>query len=231
MRVILIEDEPAQLEWVRGILQPALPEEAALRTYASGETFWNEGWLPDIAVVDIRLPGQTGIQLARRLNREAPACQVIFISAFAGYAADVYEAQHVWFVPKDRLAERLPQAVAAARTRLEQLQKHSLVLNYKGKTLLLPCGEIQYVERQRHTTAVAGLSERYPDRRRLSELLAELEPGAFARCHESFLVNLSQIRQLQRTELLLRSGVRLPVSRKYSAALRDRFAAFLRDGR
>lgn len=231
MRVIIIDDEPAQASWVHQQLAPLLPAQTPVRTYCCAEDFWQDDWLPDLAVLDICLPGQTGIQLAQRLNEAAPGCQIIFLSNFSSYAADVYEARHVWFIPKDSLARRLPQAVAAAMDRLGQIHRQGLVLSQKGKTVVLASWDILYVERHLHTSTLVCRQGTYTDRRRLAELLEALEAMGFARCHESFVVNLNEICQLQRSQLQLYDGTLLPVSRRYSAALRDRFAAFLREGR
>lgn len=223
--VVLIEDDPAQRRMIAGFLQPL----TALRAFGSAEEFWADEQTPDVVIADIKLPGQTGIDLARQLNARAPACQVIFISAYTYYAADVYEAAHVWFVPKDRLEEKLPHALEIALRRSKEARRRQVPLTHKGGMVLVPCAAIRYVERRLRTTLVMCAEQTYTDSQRLNAWEEILAGQPFARCHESFIVNLGSIAELRRTEVHLTGGVILPVSRKYSAALRDRFAQYLRE--
>ena len=53
-----------------------------------------EAYLPDIAVLDIVMPGEDGIETAKKLNNSCPKCSVIFLSAYLSFATEVYEARH-----------------------------------------------------------------------------------------------------------------------------------------
>ena len=59
-----------------------------------------QGYAPRVAVLDIRMAGMDGIELAKRLNALVPGCAVIFLTAYLSYAPDVYETRHVYFVLK-----------------------------------------------------------------------------------------------------------------------------------
>ena len=48
------------------------------------------GCQPHIALLDICMPEQNGIHLARSIKQYAPGCQIIFLSSFLNYATDVY---------------------------------------------------------------------------------------------------------------------------------------------
>ena len=66
----------------------------------------------------------------------------------------------------------------------------------------------------------------------LSRSVKELEQqlgGGFCRCHRSFLVNLSRIRQLKKTDILLDSGVEIPMSRRLAPAVGQAFFAYYRE--
>lgn len=61
------------------------------------------GYAPDIAVLDIQMDEMTGIELAKQLNAALPQCAIIFVSSFLGFATDVYEAEHTYFILKSEL--------------------------------------------------------------------------------------------------------------------------------
>lgn len=73
-----------------------------------------QGYAPRVAVLDIRMAGMDGIELAKRLNALVPGCAVIFLTAYLSYAPDVYETRHVYFVLKSEL-DRASAAPCAPR--------------------------------------------------------------------------------------------------------------------
>ena len=70
-----------------------------------------QGYAPRVAVLDIRMAGMDGIELAKRLNALVPGCAVIFLTAYLSYAPDVYETRHVYFVLKSELDRRIGSKV------------------------------------------------------------------------------------------------------------------------
>ena len=57
----------------------------------------------------------------------------------------------------------------------------------------------------------------------LKEMLIKLNDVNFQRCHQSFIVNMDYIYSLKRYEIILRSGVSIPVSKAYSKQIREVF--------
>ena len=72
-----------------------------------------QGYAPRVAVLDIRMAGMDGIELAKRLNALVPGCAIIFLTAYLSYAPDVYETRHVYFVLKSELDRRIGSALPA----------------------------------------------------------------------------------------------------------------------
>ena len=72
------------------------------------------GYRPHIALLDICMPDSSGIELAQRLHEKLPRCQVIFVSSFLDYATSVYDVEHVYFILKSQMAQRLGPALRRA---------------------------------------------------------------------------------------------------------------------
>ena len=68
---------------------------------------------PDLAFLDIRMPGMTGIEAARAIGE---ACHVVFITAYNEYAVDAFEHGAVDYVLKPAERERLELTVARLRS-------------------------------------------------------------------------------------------------------------------
>lgn len=54
----------------------------------------------DIAVLDISLGLDNGIELAKAINASCPGCQVIFLTSYSEYASEAYFAEHTWYILK-----------------------------------------------------------------------------------------------------------------------------------
>ena len=85
-----------------------------------------EAYLPDIAVLDIVMPGGGGIETAKKLNIICPKCSIIFLSAYLTLATEVYEARHSYFVLKNQAEERIGAALEKAMEDKEACQRSVL---------------------------------------------------------------------------------------------------------
>lgn len=73
-----------------------------------------DSYFPDIAVLDILMDEIDGIELAVKLNRLVPECQIIFLTGYISYAARAYDAEHVFYVLKAETDSRLGTALNKA---------------------------------------------------------------------------------------------------------------------
>ena len=104
---------------------------------------------PDLAVLDIEMPGENGISLAKKINRLVPGCRIIFLTAYIDYAPKVYEADHIWFVVKNRAEEFFPSAMDKALSSLADRDTASpgLLVREEGKTVFLPLESVIYLSK------------------------------------------------------------------------------------
>ena len=111
-----------------------------------------QGYAPRVAVLDIRMAGMDGIELAKRLNALVPGCAVIFLTAYLSYAPDVYETRHVYFVLKRELDRRIGSALRAALA--ETAAPASLQLATAHGYRNVPVTDVLFLERILRKTRV-----------------------------------------------------------------------------
>lgn len=230
MNIAICDDDPVQLDYAARTAERELAaQRPELRRFAGAEPLLREvrerGWTPDIAVLDIELPGESGIELARELNRLAPGCRVIFLTAYPEHAPEAYETEHVWFVLKSRAEEFLPAALRRAREQSGRSPARGLLLRTRGETRLLPLEEILYLSREGRQARIVTRGGSFTSSRRPAELIPPELEADFVRCHQGYWVNLGQIRLLDRNEFELVDGSRIPISRGCSGEARARFFA------
>jgi DNA-binding LytR/AlgR family response regulator len=116
---LIADDEPHLADYLRGRLAAAWPELEIVATVGSGPAAAEAiGRLqPDIAFLDIRMPGATGLEVARALAGPARP-RVVFVTAYDQYAMDAFEADAVDYLLKPVANERLARTVDRLRAAL-----------------------------------------------------------------------------------------------------------------
>jgi two-component system, NarL family, response regulator DesR len=119
IRVLLAEDQAM----VRGAMAALLSMEADIEVVAqvaSGDAVVQEALAmrPDVAVLDIEMPGLDGLAAAAALRRAVPGCRVLIVTTFGrpGYLRQAMEAGALGFVLKDAPANELASAIRSVAT-------------------------------------------------------------------------------------------------------------------
>ena len=179
---------------------------------------------PDIAILDIVLGKKNGIEVAREFNRYQPDCRIIFLSGYPEYITASYKAEHVWFVLKSQADEYLGQALRKALSDPGgKSKKPGITIRTNHKAVFVPLAEILYIDRDGRKTRVVCLKESYLVSGPPAMLLTDSVRKSFVRCHQSYWVNLAQVRELDHEEFVLESGQRVPIGRTYRADARKSF--------
>lgn len=199
--------------------------------YESAEKFlftYEDDKAVDILLLDIQMKTMDGVELARRIRKDNEAVQIIFITGYPDFIADGYDVSALHYLMKpvkeDKLFEVLDRAVKSLTK-----QKRAILLNIDGGSLRILIDEIIYVEALDHFLEVQAAGQKYTVKMPLYELERKLT-GNFIHCHRSYIVNLSYIRKITRTEVVLDSGQILPLSRRLYANVNKAMMKYLTGG-
>ena len=101
----------------------------------------------------------TGIELAKQLNAALPQCAIIFVSSFLGFATDVYEAEHTYFILKSELEQRIGTALQRALNRkVPPVLHYPVTQGYRS----VSCAQVLCLERilrRTKLTLLGGITE------------------------------------------------------------------------
>lgn len=181
----------------------------------------------DILFLDMYIDEKIGLDIARAVRTRNQTCVIVFVTAFADKMADSFEFRASAYLLKPVDEEKL---IAALRTALMHLKVvPSLHLRVKGKDYSIPYEEILHIEshlKELHLFCCAK-PEAIIIPGKLSGL-SGLPTEYFHFCHKSYLVNFSFIRMIDKKshQIVLKNGIRLPVSRSYYAAILQEFSSF-----
>ncbi len=192
--------------------------------------------IPDIVLLDIRMPGRDGMEVARQLASQPNPPAIIFCTAYDDYAIPAFEVQAVAYllkpVRKEALAGALDRAERLNRVQLQALQgqpetdsHHLSVSNARG-TELVDMTRVRYCEAdQKYVTLHHDSGDTLTD---LSlKALESRFPDLLLRIHRNTLVGTQFIRSLERLDdgtsqlRLTDSAEALSVSRRHVARVRQ----------
>lgn len=183
--------------------------EAFLFLYAEEKDF-------DILLLDIEMGGMDGVTLAKQVRKENQSVQIIFITGYSDYIADGYDVAALHYLIKPVKRERLWSVLERAAERLKKNEKELLLKSADGM-VVMPVREIRYLEVQQNYVTVHGKAS-VTVKRTLGEFEKELDERFF-RLGRSYIVNLSCIRRISKTEVLLADGSAIPLPRGQYEAL------------
>jgi DNA-binding LytR/AlgR family response regulator len=224
-QALIADDEPLLRDRLRGHLGRLWPELVVVAEARNGreaiELF--EIHLPQVAFIDVHMPGIGGIDAARAIARRA---EIVFVTAHEQYAVQAFQHGALDYVVKPfdeaRLAdtiERLKLRLAAPRPASPDLD---LVLDRLASELsargslgrpkhlqwirasvgtsvrLIPVEQIAFMRSDDKYTLVVWEGGEALIRKTIRELVDELDPEAFAQIHRSVIVNLRQVAHVNR---------------------------------
>jgi two-component system response regulator AlgR len=237
MKLLIVDDEPPARERLRRLLAEIEDCEVIAEAANGEEALSRCGELrPDVVLLDVRMPGLSGIQIARHIDTLEDPPAVIFTTAYDQYAVEAFETEAVGYllkpVRKEKLAHALRHAARISPSRLVKVAETARIDHRReqicarlGEQLrLIPIADIYYfVADQKYVTVKHRGGESLIDES-LKGLAEEFAPD-FVRIHRNALIAEKQISAVERTDSgqyvvrVRECGDVLEVSRRHAAEL------------
>ncbi len=226
-KCVIAEDEELLRDALVAMLAQAWPEldvvaavddgGAALEAIAEHQ--------PDVAFLDIRMPGLTGLEVATAMADASPRTQIVFVTAYDQYAMDAFDRGAVDYLQKPVARERLDATVQRLKARAlagppdanamaELLHKLAgglpaaprnpplvwITASSGSETRLIMVDDIAYFQSDTKYTVVMTADGESLLRKPIRELLDVLDPSIFKQIHRSTIVNMKAIASIGRDE-------------------------------
>lgn len=225
-RGVIAEDEELLRTALSSLLKEAWPQLEIVAECEDGASALESiaELQPDVAFLDIRMPGLTGIEVARGLADASPRTQVVFVTAYDQYAIDAFEQGAIDYLLKPITRERLLATVQRIQARaavghpdgatLDALLRHlsaRQIVSSKpplvwitasaGKdTRLIMVDDVAYFQADNKYTTVMTADGESLLRTPLRELLDSLDTTTFKQIHRSTIVNMKAVASVSRDE-------------------------------
>ncbi len=247
LRVVVVDDEPPAREELVHLLA-GFPDVALVGEEANGVDGLAliERERPQLAFLDVRMPGLDGFQVVRHLRRRQIPVQIIFVTAYDEYALRAFDVSATDYLLKPVEKKRLGAAIEKARGRLggdasaPNLETLLGALGRRGEHLkripvrrgerlgLIDAEALAYAYIADGTVyAVTAAASEVTGYRTLEELEADLDPEIFLRVHRSYIANINKVTEIipwfsgtYRLKMADRAGTEIPLSRAQAKRLR-----------
>ena len=243
MKVLIADDEKPARDRLRQLLGDLEGYEVVAEAVNGQEAVMMAGeTLPEIALLDIRMPGMDGIEAAHHLNTLDRPPAVVFTTAYDEYAIDAFEARAIGYVLKPVRRERLANALehaaklasstlhdVAAASNLESRRKHVCARSH-GQLKLIPVNDVHYFRADQKYVCVHHAQGQDLIDESLKSLEVEFADD-FVRIHRGAVVAVDKIERLEKTadgkhHVILRNEPQdddeLNISRRHLADVRRR---------
>jgi len=239
---LIADDEPHLSRHLQEQLHALWPELEVLHVARNGVEAADRiaALQPDLAFLDIKMPGLTGVEVAQGIEGRT---RVVFVTAFDDYAVQAFEQEAVDYVLKPVKAERLAQTVERIRRVLAAAPAEDPALLAVLRRLVpqappaprlrfirassgdlmhqVNVDDVLFFQADEKYTVVRTAAAEHLIRTPIVDLAAQLDPEQFWQVHRSTLVNMKHVAGTRRDEasrLFVRvrgHDTELPVSRAY----------------
>jgi two-component system LytT family response regulator len=242
-KVLIVDDEAHARTNLRLALAPLddwavageCPSAASARSFLQ----MNE---VDLVLLDVQMPQESGIEMARSLSRMEQPPLIVFATAHRGHALDAFDAHALDYIVKPVDERRLHQAMSRARVLLEQRAIYTralrqftdpapgfwreLIVRSVGRMDKVALEDVLWIETAGNYVELHLAERTLLHRTTLTELVQYLDPDEFLRVHRRILVRRDEVLGLRQMPeggyvVALRGGQSLPVSERYWAPVKS----------
>lgn len=212
MNVLIVDDEHLARQRLRKLLS-ATSEYKIVGEAETGEDALRktQASLPDVVLMDIRMPGMDGIEAARYINRMDKPPAIIFTTAFSDHALTAFEAHAIDYLLKPIKQSRLEAALEAAKrmnkAQLSQLRedetggaREKICVKSRGTLELIPIEEIIYFKADQKYVTLRTADQEYLIEESL-KILEDEFAHQFIRIHRNALVAHNMLHGLTKNPL------------------------------
>ncbi|NLJ72390.1 MAG: response regulator transcription factor [Syntrophomonadaceae bacterium] len=228
--VLILEDDLYTNAFIKKLISKNPLIENIYCTTTGGEAIkFIEDYRPDIAILDIKLADgdrYDGIEVGKITKHISPYTDIVYITGYPQYALEAYTAHPYNYILKPINQEKFHTTISSLLKINQGKKEKLLIIKEKNKIKLFKPSEICFIERNANKTIMytsEGLYE--TSSKKFNEILKSL-PSYFYKVHQSFLVNINYVEEIEITQfrtyniVIKNYDIKVPLSRQYYAKLK-----------
>ncbi len=234
MNITICDDQHNELEYIRQIMSEYAKEHSEL--FMNIKCFSNpldmlddinKNGVPDIALLDICMPGILGTEIAKEIQSKSDgSTDIIFLTTSSEFAVEAFALHVNDYLTKPFTKERLTDTLDRI---IEKRQKSLCVPITCGRDIhLIDLYQVIYTESKNHNSEIRLKSgNSLKTRMSLTDIRNLFDnAGGFISVGASYIVNLRCVQSVLQAELIMISGESIPIPRRLRNEIREKYFDF-----
>lgn len=198
--------------------------------FNNGDTIIDENLNVDFAFIDIEMPGVNGLTVTKHLQSINPNIIIFIVTSFHGYLDDAMDLKVFRFLSKPIDENRFNKSMQTALNIYHQ-STEKIVLDYFDEYHNIFTNDILYLTIENRKTKIHTKNRDYLSKEKFDSWKSRLESyGYFSQSHYSFIVNLKNVTDFNRNEIILSNGtekINVPMSRAFYPSFKKSFYEYM----
>lgn len=233
MRVAVVDDTKEDSQRLAGYLNQFQQEKGMVihvDSYQASLDFLEEFKSQyDVIFLDIEMPGSDGLEVAHEIRGKDRNVGIIFVTNMAQYAIHGYEVNAIDFIVKPvsyfLFSEKLEKAMLFSTRR----KSYNFVIHHEDGIYRVPVEEVYYITKDINDLIYHTSQGDFRERGTIRTMKEKLEGLAFAECNSGCLVNLEQVRNVNKEEITV-GNAKIPLSRRMRKQFTQQYIDYLGGG-
>lgn len=234
LHISICDDESVIAEQVKKLIQEELSNQqitAYIEVFSNGGEFLEQYEVRDneLIFLDMDMPVKSGMDVMKELEPLSKNKNIILLTNHDNLILESLSFCPFQCIRKKNMEKDIPKALRQYMK--EKLRREEMIeFVEKGAAYHVKKEEIEYLEKYRHHVIVHLISkEPMTIRGKMQEYEVALSGSGFLRIHSGYIVNLDKCFSIEKNEMVLYSGIRLPISRDRQKLVKEQFTISRRD--
>ncbi|NLE24546.1 MAG: response regulator [Clostridiaceae bacterium] len=202
-----------------------------LDCYTTGEELveaYKTGKAYDLIYLDIKMKKISGFDAAKIIRNYDSKALIIFITSLKDYIFNSFEYQPFWFLIKPVYREKFGHVLKQAIAKINEIKNKRYSFYTRDHGLMsLEIDRIMYLESILRKIILYTSNHQFTYYANLKEEEAKLTKYNFIRIHKGYLVNMEYIQRINKSNIVLKNNMVLPLSEHRLKVVFDSFTSFL----
>jgi len=230
LRIAICDDESTHRDTLMAAISYSdeLPENAVIMEYSTGnKLLHNHTKCPfDIIFLDIEMDGMTGLEAGQEIRNNDRNVIIIYLTSFKDYVFESLKMEPFDYILKPVDNKKINEVLGRA---LKKYREQHYIVSFKWQEMtyaLRVCDIVYLASNLRHIEFIT-VDNRYKCIGKLNDYMHRLAPYGFLRCHQSYLINMSFIKSIEKREIFTTLGNSINMSANKKQRCLDIFNEYL----
>lgn len=222
MRIAVVDDECVWREKIENYLKNIIAEYDLVHLFVSGKEFLEKSERYDIVFMDIEMKEMGGFETTKFYKEKYPGAVVAMLTSHDELCSQGYMVNAFRYISKTNMCKEIQEALCSLQKVLRNNKVVEMNILSIGK-YKVDINNIIYVETYGRNTLVHLRGRNCICTESMKEICDKLEREAFFRCHQSFLVNIDDVEDYSKDEVLLKNGESILLSKRQRKKFEEAF--------